>query len=152
MKKLLTVLVVLTATACSQEEGQRVPIGEQSQPDARAEWPAELTTQVDSANLAYANGDYETAAAIYRSLTDEHPDIGTVWFGLYMAEDALGNSEEAAAALEKAESITPGLGQMHDAARSEAQNPSMPAMPSGHPPLDSVNPEDAPPLTGGTGG
>lgn len=146
IRKLTTALAVLTLAACTGEEGQRVELGAdtaESTQQRRADWPDGLAADVDSANAAYAAGDYEAAAGMYRSLTEEHPGIGTLWFGLYMAEHALGNTEAAAAALERTEAVTPGLGQMHEAAESAA---TMPGMPAGHPPLDSVNPEDAPPL------
>lgn len=158
IKKWIAVVAVLALAACSEDEGQQVPLGEDAEQSEtrRASWPAELTAQVDSANAAIAGGEYETAAEIYRSLVEQYPDIGTVWFGLYMAEDALGNTDAAEAALEKAEAITPGLGRMHDAAESDSMPAGMPeghppTMPSGHPPLDSASPEDAPPLTGGGG-
>lgn len=151
MKRLVPAIVVLTLAACSGEEGQRVELGAdtaQSTQIRRADWPEGLAARVDSANAAYADSAYATAAEIFRSATEEHPEIGTVWFGLYMAENAMGNTEAAAAALERAEALNPGLSQMHEAAESG----QMPGMPAGHPPLDSVNPEDAPPLTveGGT--
>jgi len=131
-----------------------VELGEPAQEEGgRASWPAELAAQVDSANEEYADGDYQAAADRYATLTEEYADIGTVWFGLYMAESALGNEEAAATALARAEQRAPGLGVMHDAAETmtgEGPHPPI-GMPSGHPSLDSVNPEDAPPLEGAGG-
>lgn len=151
-RKWIAVVAVLAVAACSEEEGRRVPLGQDTaqSADRRASWPAELTARVDSANAAIANDEPAVAAEIYRELVQEYPEIGTVWFGLYMAEDALGNTEAAAAALERAEAITPGLGRMHDAAASDSMAGDPPTrMPAGHPPLDSVSPEDGPPPTGG---
>lgn len=150
-RKWIAVVAVLAVAGCSDEEGRRVPLGQDTaqSENRRASWPAELTARVDSANAAIANDEPEVAAEIYRALAQEYPEIGTVWFGLYMAEDALGNTEAAAAALERAEAITPGLGRMHDAAASDSMVGHPPMMPMGHPPLDSVSPEDAPPLNGG---
>ena len=146
IKKLMAVLVVMTLAACAEQEGQRVELGQdtaaQRSDQRRESWPPEVVDRVDSANAAYAAEDYETAAEVFRALTREHPDLGTVWFGLYMAESALGNTEAATAALERAEAINPGLGQMHQAAEAQAAS----GMPMGHPSLDSVNPEDAPTL------
>ena len=148
-KLLMAALVVMTLTACTEEEGQRVPLGEDTttQPRGRETWSPEMTALVDSANAAYAAGEYQTAAEIFRSLTEEHPDVGTVWFGLYMAEDAMGNAEAATTALERAEAINPGLGRMHEEAEAGAEaGAMMPGMPAGHPSMDSIDPEDAPPL------
>ena len=147
----MVVLFALAVAGCGEEEAQRIPLGEDAaqSEDRRANWPEELTAQVDSANLEYSNAQYEAARERYAALTEQYPDISTVWFGLYMAESALGNDEAAAAALEKAESMAPGLGRMHDAAESGAMMGDPHQMPAGHPPLDSVDPEDAPPLGGG---
>ena len=110
-------LAGLLACGGDTEEAQRVPLGEQEATStSRADWPEGLAEQVDEANAAYANEEYEAAAETYRGLTDQHPEIGTLWFGLYLAETALGNEEAAAAALEKVEELVPGLLQMHDGA------------------------------------
>ena len=130
-----------------------MPIGQDTtatENRGRASWPAELTARVDSANLAYSEGRYEDAAATYHELSREHADVGAVWFGLYMAEHALGNDAVADSALARAEAIAPGLGGMHQAAESsgmgemlEARDSMMEMMPQGHPPLDSMPTEDA---------
>ncbi|MGK7311827.1 MAG: tetratricopeptide repeat protein [Candidatus Longimicrobiales bacterium M2_2A_002] len=153
----MTALAVLAAAACGeQQEGQRVELGEEEQAaenqQGRASWPYELEAQVDSANLEYMNEQYQASADRYRALTEEYPEIGTLWFGLYMAENALGNEETAQEALAKANELAPGLGPMHEQIESGSMGDAMQGqMPAGHPPLDSVNPEDAPPL-GGEGG
>lgn len=135
--------------ACGGEEGERVELGEsqgrveqggQGRPDARANWTPELTARVDSANAAYAAGDYERAAAIFTALTEEQPELGVAWFGLSMAERAMGNDEAADAALAKSEARSPGLGRLHEAAvDSASRDPGMPqghpGIPAGHPPL-----------------
>lgn len=152
-KMWIIALAVLAVAACSEQEGQRVELDQDPEAqatDGRASWPAELATMVDSANALIAAGEYEASAEIYRGLVEEYPQVGTVWFGLYMAEDALGNTEAAGAALEQAEAINPGLGRMHDDAETQGMPGGMP-MPDGHPSLDSASPEDAPPL-GGQGG
>ncbi len=145
----IALVAVVAMTACGgEEQGQRIELGDQpAQQGGRDSWPAELAAQVDSANAEYSDQDYDAAAQRYQALTEAYPEIGTVWFGLYMAENARGNEEEAQAALQKAEELAPGLGMMHEAAQTMdgEGHPSM-GMPAGHPPLDSVNPEDAPPL------
>lgn len=135
--------------ACGGEEGERVDLGEsqrsveqggQSRSDARAGWTPALTARVDSANAAYAAGDYEQAAAIFTALTEEQPELGVAWFGLSMAERAMGNDEAADAALAESEARSPGLGRVHEAAvDSASRDPGLPqghpGIPAGHPPL-----------------
>ena len=156
-KKWMPVVLMIALVGCNAEEGERVELGQEAeQSDQRRDaWPEGVAVQVDSANTLYAAQEYEAAAEIYRGLAEEHDNIGTIWFGLYMAENALGNQEAAMAAMERAESISPGLGMMHDAAEASGMGDALREgemqMPAGHPPMDSVNPEDAPPLdaTGG---
>ncbi len=151
------IAVALVAVAgCGEEPGERVELGEQAQPQqqqgGRDSWPAELTAAVDSGNAAYAAGRYEEAAEIYRGLAEEYPDIGTVYFGLYMAENALGNEEAAQAALAEAEARSPGLGRMHEVATDSTAHPPMPQMPEGHPPVQPGDTQQGPPLDMSSGG
>lgn len=138
------------------EEGERIELGaerngQQERTDARANWSPELRMLVDSANAAYAAGDYQQAADIFRGLTEDQPDLGVAWFGLSMAERAMGNEEAADAALAESEARAPGLGRMHDEAADSAQRetgvPGMPeehpSMPPGHPPVDGGAEADA---------
>lgn len=151
---IVTALVVTLAACGGDEQAERVELGaepssEEGRASARANWSPEFTARVDSANAAYAEGDYQTAQRIYADLTEERSDLGVVWFGLYMAENALGNDEAAAEALARAEEMNPGLGRMHEAATDSGARVPMimeghpPIMPEGHPPMDSGSPEDA---------
>ena len=42
-----------------------------------------------------------------------NPDAAAAWFGVYMAEKALGNEEAAAEALERAQDVQPGATLLH---------------------------------------
>jgi tetratricopeptide (TPR) repeat protein len=135
--------------ACGGEEGERVELGapqQQERADARANWSPELTARIDDANTAYAAGDYQEAADNFRAITEEQPELGVAWFGLSMAERAMGNEEAAAEALARSEELAPGLGRMHEAATDSTMR--APGMPQGHPPMggDSMA---APTTTGG---
>ncbi|MFP4622894.1 MAG: hypothetical protein ACOC3J_00360 [Gemmatimonadota bacterium] len=154
--KWMAPLALVAIAACGgEEQGERVELGEQEQTSARASWPAELTARIDSANAAYANENYQVAADVFRGITEDHPDLGIAYFGLYMAETALGNDDAAQEALAEAEALSPGLARMHQSATdSAAQVPMMmqghPDMPEGHPSLDSMM--DAAPPQDRTGG
>ncbi len=139
-------VAMVAVAACGGEEGERVELGDEPQEtraNARESWSPELTARVDSANTAYAAGDFETAREVYAAITDEQPELGVAWFGLSMAERALGNEEAAQAALAEAEARNPGLGRMHEAATDpEAKVPMRveghPQMPAGHPAADTA--------------
>ncbi|MEQ9568634.1 MAG: hypothetical protein RLN75_00470 [Longimicrobiales bacterium] len=74
----------------------------------RSELSAETLAQIDSGNAAYRRGEYEVAAASFRGATESAPDDPTGWFGLYMAQQSLGNTAAADSALETARSLAPG--------------------------------------------
>ncbi len=136
--------------ACGGEEGERVELGapqQQERADARANWSPELTARVDDANTAYAAGDYQEAADIFRSITEEQPELGVAWFGLSMAERAMGNEEAAAEALARSEELSPGLGRMHEAATDSTAR--APGMPQGHPTMPMGDSAAMPTTTGG---
>lgn len=159
LRSWIVALAAVGLVACGGEEGERVELGgeePQAREDARANWSPELTAAIDSANALYAADDYEGAAAMFTEITEDNPELGVAWFGLYMAERAQGNDEAADAALAKAEEYSPGLGRMHDAATDSTQRvPSVmeghPQMPEGHPSMDSMTEavEEVPETTGG---
>lgn len=139
----MTAALVAALAACGGEEGERVELGEQQQAtreNARSTWSPELTAQVDSANAAYAAGDFDTAAEVFTAVTEEHPDMGVAWFGLYMAEKARGNTEAADAALAKVNELSPELAPAHDSGGM--------TMPPGHPSPEEAESMEAPPLGG----
>lgn len=72
----------------------------------RAEWPAGVRAHVDSGNVAYRVQDYAGAREHFREAARLGPDVPAAWFGVYMAEHALGNQAAADSAL--ARSKRPG--------------------------------------------
>jgi len=108
----LLVLAGLPLLAACPPEDQRTDTVDQEEvaqalsPEARA--------QLDSANAAYRDGEYESALAHFRSVTEMAPDDATGWFGIFMTNNALGNAEAAQEALEEARSRAPGASLIHD--------------------------------------
>lgn len=117
---MMVVLSLAALAACGgEDEGERVPLGEQqpaTEQQAAPRLPEEVQVRVDSANTAYAAGEYQVAADVFRAITEEHPDLSVGWFGLYMAETKLGNTEAAAEAMAEVEARSPGLAPLHEAA------------------------------------
>jgi tetratricopeptide (TPR) repeat protein len=98
----------LTLSACGSEADQRT---ETVTPDvvqgARDALSPDLLAQLDSGNLAMRAGDPVTALEHYRRATELDAQAAAAWFGVYMAERALGNSEAAEEALERARAAAP---------------------------------------------
>ena len=52
-------------------------------------------TQLDSGNAAYRRGDYKASAKFFHAATEADKENLSGWYGVYMAESKLGNTEEA---------------------------------------------------------
>lgn len=61
--------------------------------------------QLDSGNASYRAQDYQEAGRHYRAALEAEPGLTSAWFGIYMAESALGNRAAA-------DSARAHLGQM----------------------------------------
>ena len=152
----ITASVVLAACGGAEEAPEEMEFGGDQVEEARAAWPEGLAERMDSGNVAYREGRYEESAEIFRRATAQNPHIGSPWFGLYMAEHALGNLEAADSALAQAEALTPGLRRMHGEAMGDSAG-GMPAMmpggvPEGHPGGMPAGPTTAPSTDSGAGG
>ena len=64
--------------------------------------PIAVLARMDSAAEAFTAGDAAAAQRLYRGVTDALPDLAAAWFGLYLAERALGNTAAADTALARA--------------------------------------------------
>lgn len=72
---------------------------------ARRDLPEAVTTRLDSGNAAYRAGDYVDARRHFRAAVDADSTAASAWFGVYMAERALGNEAAADSALRRAGSM-----------------------------------------------
>lgn len=110
---LVALLIAAGPLACGGDEGpppQRRSLGTEQAAERRGLTPA-AAARVDSGNEAYRAGDYEEARRHFRAAAEEQPESQAVWFGVYMAERALGNEDSARAALERAGDL-PHPGEM----------------------------------------
>lgn len=109
----IAVFAVLLA-ACSPPEDQETgTIRDQDVRQAREDLPAELVAALDSGNAAYRRGDYQDALASYRSVVEQDEDVAAGWFGIYMAQLALGNPQAADSAMARAQDLAPGASLIH---------------------------------------
>jgi len=107
-------------------------------------------THLDSGNTAFSRGDYASAREHYRAATEVQETHAAPWFGLYMAERALGDSAAAEAALRRSRDLSPAAGATsHPAAGTlPPDHPDVDgALPPAHPPMPV--PEDHPPVGDG---
>ncbi len=104
---------------------------------APAAAPGAAAAQLDSGNTAYRAKDYAGALAHYRAATEGEPRSAAGWFGVYMAQSALGNKPAADSALTQAQRLDPGMAGAHQTGGSADTGlpPGHPRMgPSGMPP------------------
>jgi hypothetical protein len=115
-----------TASTSAADTGARV---------SREQVPPAVAAQLDSGNTAYRAKDYQKALGHYRQAANMAPEFTAAWFGMYMAETALGDTAAA-------DSAKAHLGSMGQAAG--AHNMPHGGMMSPHgttgatPPHDSV--------------
>jgi tetratricopeptide (TPR) repeat protein len=107
-------LVPLLLAACDRPDDQRTgTIGEREVREARAQLDPAVTAELDSGNAAYRERDYQRALEHYQAAVQMNEELAAGWFGIYMAQLALGNAEAAEAAMEQARIRAPGATMMH---------------------------------------
>lgn len=95
---------------------------EHSAEDARiGSSAAAVQIRLDSGNAAFRAGNLEDALRHYRAAADAAPGNPSAWFGVYMAHDAMGNTEAADSALERARRQVPGTAIMRAPADTTRQ-------------------------------
>jgi len=116
----------LAVAGCGGDGGdatsQRRPIGQprgstggMQSGSPQRDLPPEVAAPLDSGNMAYRQGEYEAAAAYFRTAAQADPSGQSAgWFGVYLAEKAMGNDAAADSALSKAGDLSGAMG-MHPA-------------------------------------
>jgi tetratricopeptide (TPR) repeat protein len=112
---LLAVLATAVAVGgCERPDDQRTgAIRDADVRAARAQLEPAAAAALDSGNAAYRERDYQRALAHYTAAVEMHPELAAGWFGIYMAQLALGNPEAAEAAMAQARIHAPGASLMH---------------------------------------
>ena len=111
----MTALLAASLVACGgAPEDQRTETLDavEAQQEREAQSP-ELLQHLDAGNEAYRAGDYEGALEQYTAAVEVNDAYAAAWFGIYMAQKALGNVEEAERALEAARAEAPGATLIH---------------------------------------
>jgi tetratricopeptide (TPR) repeat protein len=124
----IVVIATLPLTGCDRPDDQRTgSIQDRDVLEARARLDPEVRDALDRGNAAYRDRDYEQALEHYHAAVRMDEALAAGWFGIYMAELALGNADAAEAAMEQARIHAPGANLMHP-------DPDLP-VPADHPAL-----------------
>jgi len=115
LRGLVAALLVLAAVVSCRPDDQRTDtLDAQQGMQAREDMPPAAVAQLDSGTTAFRADDLEAALRHYTRVTEISPDIGAGWFGVYMAAEALGDTERAEEALERARGVVPGATLLHN--------------------------------------
>jgi tetratricopeptide (TPR) repeat protein len=115
--------LVLAVAACGKKE--QASAGAGAEGIAGAATPAPVAgpqvelgaaAQLDSGNAAYRAKDFKGALAHYRKSADRAPGLAAAWFGLYMAQSALGDKAGADSSMKKVQALAPGTMGAHPSA------------------------------------
>jgi tetratricopeptide (TPR) repeat protein len=107
---LAATLLALVATGCRPGPSDDQATGTMRAEDIRAarqQLAPEVREQLDSGNAAYSAERYEDALRHYQTAARLDESSPAAWFGIYMAESARGNPEQAEAAIRRAHDLAP---------------------------------------------
>jgi tetratricopeptide (TPR) repeat protein len=106
----LILVLLLASASCRPEGDQRTDTMDVQQAVQleRESLPAEVVAQLDSGSAAFKADSFQAALGHYTRATEMAPDLAAGWFGIYMAQQALGNADAAREALDRAQSAEPG--------------------------------------------
>ena len=110
---LIGALVVSSVVACRPDDQRTDSVDPAAGAQDRASWPAAMVAQLDSGNAAIRADDFRVARDHFLRVTEGMPEVAAGWFGLYLAEQGLGNAEESEAALERVRSLAAGASLIH---------------------------------------
>ncbi len=108
------VLAMLLLAGCLPEDQRTGSIDADTWAEVQAAYTPEVKAQIDSANVAYKAAEYPVALAHYQKALELDAEVAAAWFGVYMAEHAMGNLEAADAALERARELLPGASLLEE--------------------------------------
>jgi len=110
----LAVVTVAALLSCRPDDQRTDTLDAERAMQARENMPPEVVASLDSGTVAFRRGEHEVALAHYRRATELAPEVAAGWFGVYMAEHALGNVEAAQEALARFRAIEPTQTLVHE--------------------------------------
>ena len=120
---LALVLWLAAASACKPEEAPppEAAQAQEASPPAQQPPPPAVAAQLDSGSAAFRADDYAGALAHYTKATELAPELAAAWFGVFMAQDALGDAQAAQEALAKTQALEPGADLSHPKSKDSAR-------------------------------
>lgn len=110
----LATAALLLLTACQNGDDQETgSISRDEAMEAREGLDPGVVAALDEGNAAYREDDYEAALRHYETAAEIDDGVAAVWFGIYMANLALGNAEAADSAMERARTLAPEASLIH---------------------------------------
>lgn len=114
MTRIGLIVAALLLAGCAPPDDQETgSIRGEDVRQARENLPPEMVAALDSGNAAYRRGDYRDALAFYQDAVEVDDRVAAGWFGVYMAQLALGNPEAADSAMMRAQDLAPGASLIH---------------------------------------
>jgi hypothetical protein len=110
--RLTLIMFAIALVGCSNDSQDRVPL-DGTLEEIVEELPPELQSQLDSANAAYRDRDYETALVLFERVTDEAPGLAAGWYGIGMTHTAMGNHAAADSAMMQVHRLAPEVPLQH---------------------------------------
>ena len=139
---LTAILIAGTLAACASEPEDTVPLGDAAG-DAAQLPSEEVRAELQAGNDAYRAGNHQVALEHYTKATEMAPELAAAWFGVSMAQQALGNDEAAQEAMNRTMELAPaGEGeQLQTMPRDSTHAGVVPptGMPPASMPRDSVH-------------
>ena len=111
--KALMLMTVALGLGCRPSDQRTDSVDPAAGLQDRASWSAEMVGHIDAGNAAVRVDSFAVARDHFLAATELEPDVAAGWFGLYMAEQGLGDDEAAEAALERARAIASGASLIH---------------------------------------
>lgn len=110
---MMMMLALAAAAGCRPEDQRTDSIDPFEAMQRRENFPPGVAERLDSANAAFRADRHQDALDHYTAVTELAPDVAAGWFGVYMAQHALGNETAAREALERAQTSVPGATLLH---------------------------------------
>jgi tetratricopeptide (TPR) repeat protein len=107
MTRSIALLLTAAGLAACPADRDRDAVPADTVPAARAQIAPEARVQLDSGNAAYREERFDEALRFYEAAVQLDSAASATWFGIYMAQTALGNTAAASAAIERARSLAP---------------------------------------------